>query len=583
MKTLYIDIDEQITDVVKKVSALKGKQILLVIPRKAVLFNNMVHFKILKKNADKEGKELQIFTNDDKGQQMILKSGIKPYQGHLKKRKLQKNTHISQLPKDAPQQMSKRVSITEISEKSRKQSGSTKASGPQKKRKKKEQREWSTFFLLNTLRKKTVLTFSSIALIFFFFVLYIAIPSATISLTPAYNVLEGTVNVTFADAVNREDLFRSPSNHSIPSLPLDLTFEKQLLYKPTGQVFTGSLARCNIKIMNERTSPWNLIPKTRLKDNSGVIFRTKDDLEVPAARFEVVKDEEGNPSRQKVPGSLIVSVVADEFDENGNIIGARGNLPANTKYFLPGLSTFNQSLLYGVNEKPCIGGITEFYPIVTADDVVAAQEKIEDELEAEAMQYLEDFIAGENVKRAEFEKESGPLSKIALFNSPQAINYEILNTKVPDDIEGERMEEFSVSGEMRVQGIAYEEQRFYELLEQGLLSRVHPQKVLSRIDFESSTQNIVFSDSNLDTLEKIKVSVTVRGIEEYNFDPRTDEGKEVIERIMQYVPGKTSVDAHYFIANLEQIQKAHISIWPFWKQELPGRRSSITIKVNENL
>jgi hypothetical protein len=579
MKTLYIDIDEQITEVVKKVSALKGRQILLVIPRKAVLFNNVIHFKILKKAADKEGKELQIFTNDDKGLQMINKSGIKKYQGHLRKRNTVKTAQISRLPKEAPQQIGKRVSITEVSEKSRHQSAQHRASSPQKKRKKKEQREWTTFFLFNTLRKKTLLGFSSVALLFFFVVLYIAIPSATITLSPSSNVLEGTVNVTFADVVNRQDLFRNPSNHSIPSLALDLSFEKQILYKPTGKVFTGSSARCNIKLYNERTSAWTLVPKTRLKENGGVIFRTNDDLEVPAARFEVIKDEEGNATRQKIPGSLIVSVLADEFDENENIIGARGNVPAETKFFLPGLSTFNQSLLYAINEKPCIGGVTEFYPIVTENDLIAAQEKIIDVLEAEAHQYLIDFIDGENVKRAELEQEGDVISRIALFDNSQTIKYEVLNTEVPPNLEDKRMEEFSVSGEMRVQGIAYEEQTFFELLEQGLLARVHPQKVLSRIDFDSATQNIVYSDSNLDSLEKIKVSVTVRGIEEYNFDPRTEEGKKVIERIMQYVPGKTNLDAHYFIANLEQIQKAHISIWPFWKGELPARRSSIKINV----
>ena len=111
------------------------------------------------------------------------------------------------------------------------------------------------------------------------------------------------------------------------------------------------------------------------------------------------------------------------------------------------------------------------------------------------------------------------------------------------------------------------------------MSRVHPEKVLSQIDFDSATQNIVFSDSDLESLSNIKVSVTVRGIEEYNFDPRSDEGQQIVNRILDYVPGIPNVDAHYFIANLEQIQQARISIWPFWKNELPTRRSSITIKV----
>src|SRR5690606_3569213 len=128
-------------------------------------------------------------------------------------------------------------------------------------------------------------------------------------------------------------------------------------------------------------------------------------------------------------------------------------------------------------------------------------------------------------------------------------------------------------------GFAYEQQNYFEILEQSLLAKVHPSKVISSIDYNSTTSNIVFSDSDLENLSKVKLSVTVRGVEEYNFDPRSEKGKELINRILNYVPGKTSVEASYFITNLEEIQKSYISIWPFWKNTLPERTSSISIKV----
>src|SRR5690606_18860917 len=357
MKTLYVDIDAEITDLLGKVSALKGHQLLLVIPKGAHIFKNAVNFKLLKQKAQEEKKEIQIFTNDESGQKLVEKSGLKLYQGHLRKRSSIVSAQLGKLPtKEVKKHEFRKVSITEISDKARKAIPKVPLSGPQKKQQKKEQREWTQFFLFSTLKKKTVIAFTSLSVLFFAVVFYVAVPSATISLTPSSNILETTLNIIFADPNKEQALFRNPSSHVISTMPIELTFEKSILYKPTGKVFTGTSARCNLKVLNERTTAWTLLPETRFQDNSGVVFRTNDQVEVPAARFQVVRDENGNPRNEKVPGSLIVSVEADEFDENGNVIGARGNLPANTKFFLPGLSKFNQELLSAVNERACQGG-----------------------------------------------------------------------------------------------------------------------------------------------------------------------------------------------------------------------------------
>jgi len=580
MKTLYVDIDAEITDLLGKITSLKGHQILLVIPKGAHLFRNAVNFKLLKQKGLEEKKEIQVFTNDENGQKLVEKSGLKLYQGHLRKRTSVVSAQLGKLPqKEVKKQTYRKVSITEISDKARKSIPTPPLSKPQKKQQKKEQREWTQFFLFSTLRKKTIIAFSCLSILFFAVVFYVAVPSAVIYLTPSSNILEATMNIIFADPNREQALFRNPSSHVISTMPLELIFEKSILYKPTGKVFTGSSARCNLKVLNQRTTAWTLLPKTRFQDASGVIFRSGDQVEVPAARFQVVKDAEGNPTNEKVPGSLIVSVEADEFDENGNVIGARGNLPANTSFFLPGLSKFNQSLLSATNERACQGGVTEFYSIVTEDDVKASQQKMVDELEKTARQYLVDYVDGENVKRADREASGTYVSQLLLFDHPQAIRYEVLETQVPPKLEGQKLDEFSVLGKMKVMGFAYEQQSYYEILEQGLLAKVHPDKVIESIDYHSTTSNLVFSDSDLDTLSKVKLSVTVRGVEEYNFDPRSKQGQELINRILGYIPGKTAVEASYFISNLEEIQKSNISIWPFWKNTIPERTSSITIKV----
>lgn len=51
MKTLYVDLDEEISDLLAKISALKGEQILLVIPKDALIFQNAINFKLLKQKT----------------------------------------------------------------------------------------------------------------------------------------------------------------------------------------------------------------------------------------------------------------------------------------------------------------------------------------------------------------------------------------------------------------------------------------------------------------------------------------------------------------------------------------------------
>ncbi|MDP2691200.1 MAG: hypothetical protein Q8O95_02220 [bacterium] len=581
MKTLYVDIDEEIADVLTKLDTLKGAQILFVVPQNATLFQNAINLKLLKQRAEDEKRDIQVFTNDPKGQRMLQKVGIKVYQGHLRKRKVIKPSHLDHLHTDntVTRHETKKVSITEVSEKTRKNTPQPVLSGPQKKKQKQHQRDWNQFFLLNTMRKKTVIAFSLLALGFFFLVVYVAVPSATVYLTPSSNVIDTTVNITFADPVVHPDLFRSINTHALPSALTELEFEKDLLYKSTGRVFTGSNARCNLKIINERNSAWNLIPKTRLVSPEGIVFRLKEAIEVPSARFVLGKNEKGDPIQEKLQGSLIVNLESEQFDEQEKIIGARGNLPEQTRFVLPGLSDFNQKQLYAINESPCRGGVTEFYSVVTDDDLKASEQKMVDVLQESAHQYLVDYIEGENVRRAKQEEEGVFLSPLLLFDNPEGIQFELLGTTLPPDLSGKKLDEFTVSGRMKVRGISYEQQAYNELMEQGLLSKIHPNKVLSSIDTDSSTFNIVYSDSDLESLSKVKISVSVRGLEEYNFDPRSEQGQVLVNKILDYIPNRSKEEAGYFIANLEEIQKSHISIWPFWKGTLPERRASITIKV----
>lgn len=75
-QTFYIDIDEEITSIVDRLRKAKSKEVVIVVPKRAILIQSIVNLKLLKKEADGLGKELIIVTQDKFGKMLIEKAGI---------------------------------------------------------------------------------------------------------------------------------------------------------------------------------------------------------------------------------------------------------------------------------------------------------------------------------------------------------------------------------------------------------------------------------------------------------------------------------------------------------------------------
>lgn len=75
-KTLYIDIDEEITSVIDRVRKAEAKEVIIVAPKNSTLLQSIVNLKLLKKEADRRKKQLLIITQDKVGKKLIEKAGI---------------------------------------------------------------------------------------------------------------------------------------------------------------------------------------------------------------------------------------------------------------------------------------------------------------------------------------------------------------------------------------------------------------------------------------------------------------------------------------------------------------------------
>lgn len=81
-QTFYIDIDEEITSIVERLRNSKSNEVVIVVPKRALLIQSIVNLRLLKKESDGLGILLSIVTQDPLGKVLIEKAGIS-YQAKL--------------------------------------------------------------------------------------------------------------------------------------------------------------------------------------------------------------------------------------------------------------------------------------------------------------------------------------------------------------------------------------------------------------------------------------------------------------------------------------------------------------------
>lgn len=75
-QTFYIDIDEEITSIIERLKKTKAKEIIIVVPKRALLIQSIINLKLLKKESDKLKREIIIVTQDKLGKMLVEKAGI---------------------------------------------------------------------------------------------------------------------------------------------------------------------------------------------------------------------------------------------------------------------------------------------------------------------------------------------------------------------------------------------------------------------------------------------------------------------------------------------------------------------------
>lgn len=561
-KVIYVEIDDEITHVFDRLKRLRVKRIALVIPRRATILQSIVNLKILKKKIDELEKEVIVVTTDLNGLQLAAKAGIPAVEKLFEKEPLDAPPPVAKTPYgERPMRVSReKVSLSEVIRQEKPSLFSSLIGRIKERWKKKKTSAQETRLVFIAPNKQALFTLILVSVLLLLAIAYIALPGATVYITPKSTILDPSFNITFLDFDKNRDLIENNSSNTIIVATYIVEpppFTKKFTHFATGKIFKGENARGTIIVTNLSNNPWDLAARTRFQMENGIVFRIAQPVRVP-------------PSRGNIPGTLEVNVSADEFDANGQTVGERGNIPP-LKFFLPGLkNSENRKKLYGESRNPMTGGITKTVKTVSQEDIAAAKELAKREIAKAATTDLQQFLEQQNlVKKTNF----------SLLTDRHAIKIGEPKIDVPTNLSGKEVDQFEVTASYELRGAAFDRQALINELKKRLLARADPDKKIMKIADDDISYKFLDED---EAAGKLRLTATLRAIQAYELDPEKENGHRFIKKITDHILGSRVKDAlEYLQQQTDEIARVEITTWPIWAPTIPNIADNVKFVIRE--
>ncbi len=416
----------------------------------------------------------------------------------------------------------------------------------------------------NPGRKKTSRSLVFFIAIFILFllggVLIWITPKATITVKPTISPIPVIQNIIIKlpDAKLEEDDKELPQ---INGVFIGTTVSSTENYASSGRKYDITNAHGKVTLYNESNKPKFLIP-SRLSTEDGLIFRFKNKVTIPA-------------KKNGKAGKKVVEIFADNFDKNGNPIGYRGNIIAGTELFFPALRPELHSLYYAKADKgPLTGGSTLTHYLVSPEDKEKSREFLKEILQGRAI----DKLKKENKARSLREKKN-----YVLLEDKNLLVKIFGDFKFPEDLIGQELQTFEVSGKMELSGIVFDQENIEKIILKKLSEIIDDRQQLIEIDKKSIKYNLL-DEKNFAENKYIKISVKAVGIKSLDFTINTKDAIEWRNKIKKQIAGKTKKEARSILINIPEIEQvSDIKISPFWSDRLPELLERIKFKTNKVL
>lgn len=571
-KNLTLNIDDDVNKALQKVKKFPSSDIVLVIPKEALIFADSVNFRLLRKQAELLSKNISILTMDKRGQQYALEYGFelrsfdalrkngpsvdlkRAHKNHVRKesenlRDFSLPAYISEkdyLQKDvnklpdhgfgfAPEPIEEHYAVAVMPE--------TFPEVRQKTEIEKAQtadafKEYAQQKILETQSKpknkkgaleKLFKVAVVLALIIIVLLFTVVLPQANIVVYARTQAVSRDLEISVDKSASSVD----SQNLIIPGQIFDQDEQINKSFNATGQINVGQKARGSVQIYNFTGRILRLNSATTFLTVGNKVYHFVNDVsDIKPTRTFNKTDVDPASLGQPVP------IIADQPGEDYNVSGG-------TRFEIHNqvLGTVPQ-FLFAKNQNPTDGGNSRFVTVVSQDDVNNAQKALNSEI--------------------------GDSTKAQLLNSrnltlaDSGLNVQIKNVAF-DKNPGDQTLSFTGTISAHVTGLAFNADALKKMVEQRISSTLPQGQYLT-----SKNENISEVFRSIDYAQgKGLLDVHFDGLAAANIDTKG---------VASQINGKNALELKEYLLSNPNIDGVDINFKPFWVKRVPSLSGRVYVQ-----
>lgn len=543
---LYLEVDEDITSAIDKLTKIDGTSVQVVAPKRSTMLQSIINLKLLKKAAADAGKELVLVTNDRithdlagrVGLAVAPSIGAKPVLAEPEAAKPPTNEDIieddeGETPPPMPAAVvplaaavAKRPPLFSRKDVADKPAVMAAAAAEASENAKPSGLPKVPNF--NLLKRRLLWVGLGVALIVGYVVFMALFTKADVTLYASGSKVQ--IDANFAvDTNGATDAATGVLGGQAISNAKDLSGS----FAPTGQKDVGTKAGGTMTVKNEYdTDTHPLQAGTRFNAPDGKVFRTTQDVVVPGLSVA--------PGPVIVAGSVTVNVTADQNGDGYNEAPAR--------YTIPGYGTAMQAKIYGQGGQMS-GGTSKTVTVVSQADIDKAKA---------------DLLAKDKASAETNLKGKVPSGYLAMPDSLQVTPGAASSSPAV----GEEGNSATLTLPVTYMLLTVEKSDYTDF--------VHAQE-----QAQIGDKNQIYNDG-LDAAQITAGDKDSKGRATFKFATEAYGGVKLdIAGIKSQIKGKRYGDAVDIAGKQPGVQRAEVTISPAWATSLPGNAAKIklTIKV----
>lgn len=295
------------------------------------------------------------------------------------------------------------------------------------------------------------------------------------------------------------------------------------IFPATGTTGKQGKASGTITIYNNYDLVQTLVASTRFLSADGKLFRSESIVYVPAG------------------GSRDVKVIAAEPGPEYNI--------KPSKFAIPGLQgTARYTVVYGESSSSMEGGYTGEISQVTKNDLEKAKDNLSRQLT--------------NTLKEELKDVAGP----SFLLLDECIRAEIIDSSCSKQ-EGDEVNEFRCSVQVKADGLAFSESNFQEIVAQLISENVEGDTLIKQDTLQTviSVQEIDFETGKMFLALEASAEIFM------NID---------VNLLRDALRGKSLKESRALLEAHPEIEKTKVRLFPFWVQSIPENLKRVQVKLN---